>query len=118
MNNFTTSEMLDLAADEIQRRGWTQGPNGWSSTGPVCLEGAIAAVSGVRTVDLGEQVMYSTMGIEECPAFLAVRDYLGFRPFAFNDRAESVEDVIAVLRAAAAVERAKEAAYAPEKVAA
>ena len=110
--NLPTSAVLDLAADAVQSRGWTSGPDGWLRSGPVCLEGAImAALGGVGTAEL-----------RACPAYGAVQRYLGLDDvegsirsslWAWNDALPgSVEyaqaRVIEVLRAAAAVERVRE----------
>ena len=120
-----TSEILDLAADEIQRVGWGQGPLTWANHAGsgLCLEGAIAAAAGVgrRGIAIDHQ------GLWACPAYSAVAEFLdmdvtldeGDMPheplWQYNDRiAESAEDVIAVLRAAAAVERVKESTYSTE----
>lgn len=134
MTELRTSEVLDLAADEIQRRGWAWGGNAehgddpWGfKGGSVCLEGAIFAVLGWSEIEMsatgGVFGLYGT-----CPAYRAVADYLGGRYvpespnlvegewanmperlFGWNDRDErTADEVIALLRAAAAVERAKE----------
>lgn len=117
MNDILTSDVLDLAADEIQRRGWVQGSSGWREQGAVCLEGAIAAAMGSSWMETPLHELWS------CPAYQAVAEHLGkdatmknrysepkYHLWQFNDaRGRTVEDVIAVLRAAAAVERAKEA---------
>jgi len=110
-----TSEVLDLAADKIQEHGWGQGVESWAGGGGgLCLEGGIAAAMGLsidpmRGHGLGELTL--------CPAYIAVHEYLAEaladaeyqEPWFWNDRiAESVEDVIAVLRSAAAIERVKE----------
>lgn len=121
-----TSEMIDLAADEIQRRGWTKGHRGWGATGPVCIEGAIAAVANIERITVLPGILTPTPNVRllhDCPAYVAVREYLGMRfdesVWLYNDRiAKDAEEVVAVLRAAAAVERVKEAAYAPVNVAA
>jgi hypothetical protein len=63
----------------------------------------------------------NTSALTRCSAYKAVQEYLEIDRdlWRWNDMSERTqEDVIAVLRAAAAVERAKEAAYAPVEVAA
>lgn len=113
MKQIATSEVLDLAADAIQMAGWTQGPNGWPGHGfpsgdhSICLEGGIMAALGYEEDNRG-------MLYRGCPAYAAVQEYLGLERdrflFYWNDHvAESQEQVIEVLRAAAAVERVKEA---------
>lgn len=112
--NHTTSEVQDLAADTIQRYGWEQGPTGWNNYegSGYCLEGAIAAASGIAITGRWTGIGRVTL----CPAYKAVEEFLADRAFTaqlwwFNDQvAKSEEDVIAVLRAAAAVERVKESA--------
>lgn len=111
-----TSEILDLAADKIQEVGWGQGPATWENTGGkgLCLEGGILAAMGVDVLAEPDR---------SCPAMRAVKDYLGERltytppegtpytrePWGWNDEdGRTAEEVIGVLRAAAAVERAKE----------
>lgn len=117
MKNLKTSEVLDLAADAIQMAGWATANTSedpWGEhvlDGPLCLEGGIMAAAGVRHREL-----------RSCPAYIAVREYLApfvtdfdSCPWYFNDSiAETADDVIAVLRAAAAVERTKEAVYSDE----
>lgn len=112
--NRTTSEVLDLAADTIQRYGWGTGPNAWTNHDGAgyCLEGAIAAAMSLTIGTL----FRGGSRLQECPAYQAVEEFLAEPEFKrqlwwFNDRvAKSEEDVIAVLRAAAAVERVKESA--------
>lgn len=111
-----TSEVLHLAADAIEKRGWTRGgPEGsddpWGlHGGPVCIEGAIQAASGVG----------HTPEFYFCPAYEAVIEHLDLHPFPkvgpvmqglwqWNDsRQRTSAEVIEVLRAAAAVEQARE----------
>lgn len=126
--SMTTSEVLDLAADKIQQHGWTQF-NGWNATplwresvdfgsdrgGSLCLEGGIMAAMGMS---LGDDGVHAD-SILGCPAYNAVHDYLALpfhhRTFRWNDKPERTQaEVIEVLRAAAAVERVKEAAYSTE----
>lgn len=109
MTEMLTSEVLDLAADKIRERGWTQGLGGWPGWGPddaLCLEGGIMAALGYDE-ETPERLYRG------CPAFGAVRDYLGLGDdflFPWNDASgRTQQEVIEVLRAAAAVERAKEA---------
>lgn len=123
-----TSEVLDKAADEIERRGWVQG-TGWlspasSPADPVCLEGAIMAAIGMR-IDEDESVDDTQFTpLVTCPAYRAMTDYLGRLPVTANpsgfegqplywwndEDAVDADHVVEVLRAAAMVERTKEAA--------
>lgn len=104
----TLSETLDLAADLVRDKGWTQGASGWE--GPrVCLEGAIAAASGLDVFADG----IGTMAVNQCPAGRAVRRHLCYYGmlWAWNDReGRTAVEVEGVLRSAAAAERAKEQA--------
>lgn len=113
-----TSEVLNLAADAIETRGWTQaGDDPWGMqdpTGPVCLEGGIAAVLGIDcTHPEGAHLMGA--GYEDlvrCPAYRSVKSYLavdrGFL-FSWNDaRGRTQAEVIEVLRATAVIEAARE----------
>ena len=138
---MNTSDVLNRAADLIEERGWTGNGSGWSDpgeSGPLCLEGGIAAALGVQ---------FSRAW--SCPAFKAVEAYLSdrtdLRPFQWNDRqyhdrvllairahdfstgmfdmdAARVQaqeggavEVIATLRAAAVIEAAKETADEPAR---
>lgn len=63
-----TSEVLNLAADLIEERGWTYG-RGWEGDGPLCLEGAIGAAAGLHGLD-------NIYALWACPAAKAVQSYL------------------------------------------
>lgn len=115
-----TSEILDLAADKIQQQGWTKGSAGWPGIpehkgegSKLCLEGGIMAAMGV-VWDPGSGREVFT----HCPAYAAVQEYLEWGPlYAWNDSYATGEaQVIEVLRAAAAVERAKEESLVNQKV--
>lgn len=116
-----TSEVLYAAADLIEERGW--GTGSWVTSGPLCLEGAIAAARGITNPDRSLE--------NRCPAYYAVRGYLNETPFTWNDRlkhtlareyieagdlvtwgaraqAEGQVQVVAVLRAAALLQEARE----------
>ena len=110
MTEVRTSETINLAADYIQQHGWAQG-KGWSSEPgePTCIEGALEAVGG---------------GVAkwQCPAWQAVADYIKGKPdvrfselngrpmvWVWNDAfGRDVSEVIETLRAAAAIEQARE----------
>lgn len=101
------SEQLDLAADMIQQHGWGKGVNSWQASrgAGLCIEGGIAAATGTG---FRLDVLY------RCPAYRAVMDYLGrdaYMPlYVWNDdEARDEQQVVETLRAAAAVERTKEA---------
>ena len=115
MKELKTSEVLDLAADAIQMAGWGRGTDSWTPDAGkgLCIEGGIAAVTDVTML---QDPLWGTMpsrgSLESCPAYVAVREYLDFNGdlFLWNDHPErTAEEVIEVLRAAAAVERTKEA---------
>jgi hypothetical protein len=119
-----TSEVLDLAADEIESRGWTRG-TGWNfdDHAPLCLEGGIMAAMGIRLpkeADWGNSVLES---LATCPAYKAVADYLNYDKhlWMWNDdlvifSTTPAQQVVETLRAAAAVERAREAVDTPLSV--
>jgi hypothetical protein len=119
-----TSEVLNKAADLIEERGWTSG-SGWTdlqtSRDPLCIQGAIATAMGY---DDG-------IGRMGCPAGQAVMAYLGIDLglFSWNDHLlyesadvmsgyvggslETAQEyaahkALAVLRAVALIEAAKE----------
>lgn len=112
-----TSDVLNKAADLIERNGWTDGPRGWprtpDETRALCLEGGIMAASGISWRDL-DVSQFAT-----CPAYVAVQNYLGMTPgldhegtavdplWRFND-GSAAERVVGVLRAAAVIEFARE----------
>lgn len=114
-----TSEVLNRAADLIEERGWGRGTASWNNIGddsaPLCLEGGIMAALGL-TIDLASPESAVLVEVSRCPAYKAVTDYLGtVVPFChlwrWNDGvAQSAEEVIATLRAAAVIEAAKESA--------
>ena len=116
---MNTSDVLNKAADEIERRGWTaKGTDGWvgfaAADGPVCMEGGIMAALGVS--------WHETVLVElwQCPAYQAVETYLhgaaereGGVPasplWRFNDATgRTASEVVATLRAVALIEAAKE----------
>lgn len=130
-----TSEVLHTAADIIQQRGWMNIDGDWqhnpwgsgaASTAPLCIEGAIGAALGM------DLTTGSNRALTKCPAYRAVHEYVRdrvverfphftvsepFPLFTFNDSvAESADEVIEVLRAAAEVERLKEHALIEELV--
>lgn len=113
---MNTSETLNKAADYIKQYGWQQGgPGGvvypWGTEGTAaCLEGGICAASGIERED-----GLAPNGLESCPAYLAVKDYLAdpmedWMPvYRWNDKpGRTAEEVIEVLRAAAVIEQARE----------
>lgn len=132
------SEILHKSADILESRPWIRG-NGWDwehDGRPVCLEGGIAAAMGVHLLQphpIGtrfDQEQYDRF--QACPAYQAVKEYLGDERipesgagrrqgrylYTYNDAvALDKDEVVAVLRAAAEVEAAKEAAELAEEVA-
>lgn len=120
-----TSEVLYLAADEIDRRGWRQGP-GWNYSGmehvALCLEGGIMAALGMTSPSSG-MTIYLLDVLCQCSAYRAVADLLGLnaplharRPkvgeqplWKWNDQyGRTKEQVTEALRAAAFAESKKE----------
>lgn len=129
-NAIPTSEVLHLAADAIERKGWKVA-QGWDwdheRNDGLCLEGGIAAAMGIKVVDFSETphgvFVYETHNeLRECSAYKAVREYLGdaWEEYGFpndelwrwNDTVPNTQaEVVEVLRATAEVEYAKEHAY-------
>lgn len=117
MSTLPTSEVLNRAADLIERQGWVTG-TGWPTVdredAPLCLEGGIMAALGLR-IDAEEDD-----DVEGCPAYRAVHDYLELRDardldgwpvvplWMWNDDREHASEVIEVLRAVAVIEAARE----------
>lgn len=105
-----TSEVLNRAADLIERRGWLTGSYDAAREG-ICLESAIAfAHNGTAGLD-------AWLVANECPAGRAVREYLGMAEWGqesstslwvWNDSQGAATAVIEVLRATALIEAAKE----------
>ena len=127
---MTTSETLYKAADLIERKGWGRGSATWHGGGGLCVEGAIAAALG-RRVMIGEDAITPDELNYECPAGLAVREFLGAERIGvstggkakwlchWNDRPDrTASEVIEVLRATALIEAAKENTEAKVTVAA
>lgn len=128
--SYTTSEVLDLAADDIQRNGWEQGLAGMRVDGPHCILGAIGSVlsstaypSNCPTVDDLNFVglAYDMHEVGKSPAGEAMIDYLPTpawstsgmpsysQVYRWNDASSrTAEEVVAALRAAAAIQRAYE----------
>lgn len=111
MRAIPTSEVLDLAADAIQMAGWGTGPAAWDLDNGrgLCIEGAIAAAIDVECF----AGVPNDRILRECPAYRAVQEYLDVPErsplYLYNDViATSQDEVVAVLRAAAAVERLRE----------
>lgn len=107
-----TSEVLNRAADLIEERGWTTGSKGWAykPNDPLCLEGGLIAASGMTWDDLDPAEFY------QCPAYLAVEDYLDLREgrefreaWQWNDAEHrTASEVVEVLRACAVIEASRE----------
>lgn len=113
-----TSEVLNKAADLIEERGWGQGPNTWGdepTEHTLCVEGGILAA-------MGGEFEHFDPAFVTCPAYRAVRSHLegryeflcgldqGGRLWDWNDDSDRTQaEVIEVLRAAAAIEQAREA---------
>lgn len=129
--DLPVSEVLDRAADQIEERGWGAGGRGWGynpgdgtldQDAPLCIEGGILAALGYPY-----QFDNGTRWREEfvaCPAYVAVAGYLGLTGafddvYSYNDANGRTEgEVIATLRACAAVEAARESSIVTELVSA
>lgn len=133
-----TSEIINTAADLIQEHGWDKGA-GWpmsdDHTGPLCLEGGIMAAMGLHLDEHAEtNEKYATF--VTCPAYRAVQEYLDLKPVVVDPVTYSILEgdtlwiwndgvraawtgksrVIQTLRAAAAVQAAREEAEVPVPV--
>lgn len=122
---MNTSEVLNLAADLIEKRGWAAGGGQAADSGPLCVEQAILVAEDKPIAD-GAWVGSSYSN----PATIALRSYLGLdgSVWAWNDslpyrpdttfkggseaasRVAAQSEVIEVLRAAAAIEESRETA--------
>jgi hypothetical protein len=118
VTGMETCDVLNKAADYIEEVGWSKGPNSWKAKdgGGVCIEGALWSAVGHSN---------SMVDLWKHPAYQAVVEHLGGPPnprpqfllapsvslWFWNDyKAESQEQVVGVLRAAALIEQAKQPA--------
>lgn len=104
--------VLNRAADLIEERGWAKGNCGMLATGPTCLEGAIAAASGLQVeTRTGMGLIYSYAHVGDLPAYKAVESYLNMssrlRVYDWNDEQTSAAPVVEALRAAALIAAAE-----------
>lgn len=98
---MNTSEVLDLAADEIEREGWWDGRD---TCGRHCAATAISK-AGSDAWSPAHWALLAYLDLGEGSAWDDPSEI-----FDWNDSRESAAEVIETLRAAAAVERAREAA--------
>lgn len=113
------SVVLTKAADLLVEHGWRRGRWGLDDdgypNGAMCLEGAVLAALPREQLTIDEERGVHLEMYDECPAGQAVDEYLRSQGalhvgYDWNDnRNRTAEEVIAVLREAAAVEAAKEA---------
>lgn len=118
-----TSEVLNLAADLIEQRGWGKGAGSWGheDSEPLCLEGGIYAAMGADFVTTPRDEFTA------CPAYQAVMAHVGparttYRDLTGNETTElwifndtygrTASEVIEVLRATAVIEAARESSWA------
>lgn len=118
--DMRVSEVLDLAADLIEARGWTTGSAGWRvQSGALCIEGAIAAAMGLSIDAQHDPDEVELAQLHACPAYFAVLNYLGdtegklpINLWYWNDhKAKDTggqDYVLSVLRGAAAFQRGLE----------
>ncbi len=125
MTELRTSEVLNLAADLIEERGWATGVESWAQSGQgLCIEGGVIAAAGLNPAEaIGH--------IHTCPAYRAVMEHIGeanivlppdvdreygLRLWMWNDEVNpetgdylrTAAEVIATLRAVALIEAARE----------
>jgi hypothetical protein len=93
--DMNTSDILNKAADLIEKRGWATGNYGRANLErddrPVCLEGAIAAALGHRA---WTTAAYEATDPSGCLAARAVSEYVGHkfdRLWEWNDAKENAE---------------------------
>lgn len=115
--DMRVSEVLDLAADLIEERGWITGSAGWRvQSGGLCIEGAMAAAMGLRIDAEHDPNEVELSQLHACPAYAAVMNYLGdiegklpISLWYWNDHIAGNRDyVVSVLRGAAAFQRGME----------
>src|SRR5438552_3406792 len=108
MTQMSVADVLDKAADILDRDGWCTGTLG-SDRGPKCALGAmVKAVGG----SLGTAIpaLYGAQGLAFHQAETVARRSLRVQRIGdWNDIAASVADVTSALRAISVMERAKEA---------
>jgi hypothetical protein len=112
---MNTSQTLNAAADLIQARGWGTQVDAWGGDGPLCIEGALLAASGLDRDAMAR--------LWRTDAYRAVTDHLGLPLtggaylegcgnhglFLWNDaEGRTAAEVVEVLRACAMVEAARE----------
>jgi hypothetical protein len=115
-----TSEILNTAADLIEKNGWV-GPghsedSNWGLGGEnlsMCLEGGILAATGFDMTKTESEAIESDEfeRLIACPAYVAVQNYLNldYEIWQWNDtEGRTMEEVIEVLRATAVIEQARE----------
>jgi hypothetical protein len=111
-----TSEVLNKAADLIERDGWTRWGDGWHGEGGYCVEGALCKVLGIGIEVVGGPPEEE---FDSAPAAIALAAYVDELPgetFQWNDRQPGPAPVIEALRACAVIEAAREDAAVRESV--
>lgn len=105
-----TSEILNRAADDLERFGWCVA-NWWPEpTAPACVEGAMKRVCSRDIEDYSPHTSYF-------PAKAAFRAHVGTYGWVWNDApGRTKEEVIEALRACAVIEAAKESSSASIEV--
>ena len=111
-----TSVVLNRAADLIEERGWARGIHSMTGSNGLCVMGALHLASTGRCAELWEDSAYDH--VFACSAGRAVYDYLSLADTAnaaweWNDGLHfhtGGQQVVEVLRAAAAIEAARESA--------
>jgi hypothetical protein len=105
---MNASESLNKAADLLESEGWTQGT--WHDEDGYC---AIGAIDEVMTNEWGktdkeDYALWNSLHQTKLDARRQFRDYVGMGIASWNDNvAQSKEEVVAAMRAAALVAEAK-----------
>lgn len=93
-------EFLDATREVILDRGWTTGPAGWMTRGPVCVEGGMRQALRIHGPD-NEDCVHLTLldAMQNHPGYAAMQNYLGLgveQLWGWNDEAteEQVLDAL------------------------
>lgn len=95
-----TADVLDDAADYIEKHGWGIGTAALRAENGVCIEGALCRVQGIPLFDW-------TAG-QTMPAYLALQATIGINGWLWgwnDDDGRTEQEVLDALRAAAKAER-------------
>ena len=68
-------DLIEDAADYIEKNGWSTGFDSWVSSGPRCVEGALFAA---LDIDLNRAVSVTVLSfsLNDCPLGNTIREYI------------------------------------------